>query len=206
MFLSASDQGQRFSTNCVHKELVQLSRIKFHLRSELSADTVNALSMTGSRLPIVDTASKKNDHSLHFVSRPEKVGHLFTTRGCSTPAHLLAGLLAPVSELLRAVDALPSVLGPTVPTDRRHAALNGAPLPCCNVWMTSAFLAHHEKAVHTRSHKVFLTLQGWTAQEMTHKKDVCRKSGSSLHKVRRWSTEGLRMYNVDKFKEFGIIL
>ena len=69
---------------------------------------------------------------------------------------------------------------------------------CCNVRMTSAFLTHHEKAVHTRHHEgVPVTTQGWTGQGMTHKQQVCRKCGSSLHKVSRWSTEGLSMYNVN---------
>ena len=40
--------------------------------------------------------------------------------------------------------------------------------------------------------------QGWTEQEMTHKQDVCRKSGSGPHKVSKWSTEGLSMYNVNR--------
>ena len=63
--------------------------------------------------------------------------------------------------------------------------------------MTNAFLTHHEKDAHTRHHKVFLSLQGWTDQEMTHKQDVCKKSGSSPHKVRKKSAEGLSMYNVN---------
>ena len=39
---------------------------------------------------------------------------------------------------------------------------------------------------------------------MTHKQDVCKKSGSSPHKVNRWSTEGLSMYNVNKLDIFRI--
>ena len=42
-----------------------------------------------------------------------------------------------------------------------------------------------------------VTTQGWTDQGMTHKHQVCKKSWSSLHKVSRWSTEGLSMYNVN---------
>ena len=53
---------------------------------------------------------------------------------------------------------------------------------CRNVWMTNPSLTHHEKAVRTRCHKMFLTLQGWTDQETTYKQDVCKKSGSSPHK------------------------
>ena len=64
--------------------------------------------------------------------------------------------------------------------------------------MTSAFLTHHEKAVRTRHHEVFLSLQGWTDQRMTHKQDVCRKSQSSPHKASRLSTEGLSMHNVNQ--------
>ena len=111
----------------------------------------------------------------------------------SSPEHLLAGLRQSLSfsELLT---HLRQCLGQLLHrchvrsprqvhtrTDRRHSVLNGAPLPCCNVWMTNAFLTHHEKSVHTRHHQVFLSLQGWTGQEMTHKQDVCKKSGSSLH-------------------------
>ena len=42
-----------------------------------------------------------------------------------------------------------------------------------------------------------VTTQGWTGQGMTHKQQVCRKSGSRLHKVSGWSTRGLGMCNVN---------
>ena len=36
MFLCASDESQRFSSDCVHQKIVQLLRTELPLRSELS--------------------------------------------------------------------------------------------------------------------------------------------------------------------------
>ena len=69
MFLSASDQSKRVSTNCVHKEIVQLFRTKFHLKSELCNRFL----------------SRPSECALHSASPPEKVGHLFIPRGSTCP-------------------------------------------------------------------------------------------------------------------------
>ena len=50
------------------------------------------------------------------------------------------------------------------------------------------------------SHGVTNTTKDGLVKGMRHKQDVCRKSGSSLFKVSRWSTEGLSMYNVNIFR------
>ena len=78
-------------------------------------------------------------------------------------------------------------------TDRRHSALNAAPLPCCNVWMTNAFLAHHEKAVRTRCHDHYTRRDCPGDETQT---GCQQESGSSL----QMAYKGLSMYNVNRVR------
>ena len=83
MFHCASDESFRFSSDCVHQEIAQLFRTELHLRSEFCKRFIRqpCERTSGSKLAMAATDSKMNDHSLHSVSRPEKVGHMFITRG-----------------------------------------------------------------------------------------------------------------------------
>ena len=124
------------------------------------------LPIVGLRFAMAATDSKMNDHSLHSVSRPEKVGHLFITRKTTCPPDVVAGTAAcwafqrqslSFSELL-AHFARAWANCSTVAMFGQHDSsiqwMISAPLSCCNVWMTNPFLTHHEKAVRTKCHKV----------------------------------------------------
>ena len=50
---------------------------------------MNALSIAGSRFAMSATDPKMKDKSLHSVSRPEKVGHLFIMRGSTCPVDVV---------------------------------------------------------------------------------------------------------------------
>ena len=67
MFLCASDESQRFSSDCVHQKMVQLFRTELHLRSELQA--VSLLKNRGFEMGHGIT-SKMHDHSeIHLSAR-----------------------------------------------------------------------------------------------------------------------------------------
>ena len=223
--LCASDKSQRFPTDRAHQEIVQLFHTEPHLRSELCKRFI--------RQPCERTFQRgiQIGHGCHRLEderpfSPLRVAtgeswtlvhharvHLPCYRGsCSLGfccqslsfSEMLTHFRQCLGQLLHRchVRSARQVLKRT---DRRHSALNGAPLPCCNVWITSAFLIHHKKAVRTRCHKVFLTLQGWTDQETTYKQDVCKKSGSSPHKSQQVVYRGSEHVQRQRVLNFPIV-
>ena len=203
-FQAASDvslrfrrESARFSSDCVHQKIVQMFRIELRLRSELCErflrQPCERTFHRGSRLAMATTDSKMNDHSLHSMSRPEEVGHLFINRSarCRCGGLHLAGLPTPVTELLRAVGALLPGLGQLL-----------QPLPCsvsttvqCNGWSALRyhvamcgwqifFLTHHEKAVRTRCQGVRNTEEHW----LVRRRHTNKMSARSLEAVHRKST------------------
>ena len=110
------------------------------------------------------TDSKMKDHSLHSVSRPEKVGHLFNTRGSTCPCEchcrLNSSSLGLRRQSLRLSEVLahfPPVPGPTAP-----------PLPCsisttiqhnclknCKIWTPGLAFGQHKSGAQKVRRSLF---------------------------------------------------
>ena len=75
--------------DCVHQKMVQLFCTEFHFWGEVCnrflCHTPLKAPSIASRLVMPATDSKMKNHSLHSVSRPGKVGHLFITRESKCP-------------------------------------------------------------------------------------------------------------------------
>ena len=160
MFLSASDQSQCFLPDCVHQEIVQLFRTEHHLKSELCNRFLCRPSECAlhHRFQIRHGRHRLNDERpiaplcvatregwtlAHHARIHLPCGCHCRSNSCSLGfccqslsfSELLAHFRLCLGQLLHRCHVR-SARQVHTRTDRRHSALNGAPLPCCKVWVT----------------------------------------------------------------------